>query len=169
MHGIQLPAFPEVQIVDVSARTLVGPSVRTSMARASVDCPAIWQQLVPWMMQVHGVSSGFACPSFGVSTDADLCSGHFTYWATIEVGPAFQDPATWPQGFASLTLAAGPYAGTTVSGLERLGEAYTHLYGPWVQQQPHHAIDAGGACFEYYDETYLRNGSLSIFVPLRAR
>ena len=168
MLGTQ-PAFPEVQIVELPARTLVGPSVRTSMARASVDCTAIWQRLIPWMMQVHGVSSGFACPSFGVSTDADLSTGQFTYRATIEVCPAFQEPATWPQDFTSLTLAAGPYAGTRVSSLERLGEAYTHLYGPWVQQQPHHTIDMRGACFEYYDENYLNNGSFNVFVPLRAK
>lgn len=165
-----IPQFPEAAIVKIPAKHLVGLSVRTSMETAMEDCTALWEQFAPWMWQVHGVENGnYACPSYGLSTDTDMQSGQFTYWATIEVQSHFADPAQWPAGFAAITLAAGPYVGTGLTSLSAMTEAYTYLYGPWTESQQNHALDFAGDCVEYYDERYLKHDSVDLYVPLRAK
>lgn len=164
-----IPQFPEALVVELPAKHLVGLKVRTSMKTASVDCVALWEGFAPWMWRVYGLESyGYACPYFGLSMDADMQSGQFTYWATIEVQSNFADPVHWPDGFEAVTLAAGPYVGTGVASLSKLTEAYTHLYGPWVHSQHDHELDFSGICFELYDECFLKDGSLEVFAPLRA-
>lgn len=165
----QIPLFPEATVVELPARHLVGMSVRTSMKTATADCTALWEQFFPWMCRVNGLQGGgYACPSYGLSMDADMQSGQFTYWATIEVQSQFADPAQWPSGISSVTLAAGPYVGIGVVSLSKLSEAYMHIYGPWAQSQHAYSLDYSGVCFEYYDERYLKDGSLEVFAPLRA-
>lgn len=164
----QIPLFPEAAVVTLPAKKLVGISVRTSMEKAFADCTALWEQFYPWMLRVHGLKEeGFACPSFGLSMDADMQTGQFTYWAAIEVQDSFVDPAQWPSGFGTVDLSAGPYVGTGVASLSNMTEAYTYLYGPWAQSHREHELNFGGICFEYYDERYLKNGSVEIFAPLR--
>lgn len=165
-----IPLFPEAVIVELPAKELVGISVRTSMQTAAVDCPALWERFVPWMWRVYGREScGYTCPSFGLSIDADIQNGQFTYWAAIELQSNFADPTQWPAEFHAITLAAGPYVGTGVASLSKMTEAYTYLYGPWAQSQHSHELDFGGVCFELYDERYLKDGSLEVFAPLRAK
>lgn len=166
----QLPAFPATKVCELPARTLVGVSVRTSMQKATADCTALWERFAPWMWSVHGhCECRYTCPSFGISTDVDMQNGLFTYWAAIEIKPLFADPTTWPEGFGTFTLAGGSYVGTNLPELARLGEAYTYLYGPWLQQQDAYALNWTGNCFEYYDERYLKTGEVDVFVPVMGK
>lgn len=140
------------------------------MQTATQDCTALWKQFLPWMLHVHGHETcAYACPSFGLAMDTDMQTGLFTYWAAIEVQDSFADASLWPSGFSTICLPAGPYVGTTVASLSKLSEAYTCMYGPWAQANPAHALDYSGICFEYYDERYLKNGSLDVFAPVRAK
>lgn len=146
-----------VQVVERPEASLVGLQVRTSMDKAGVDCPALWERFGPRMAEASGK---MPAESFGVSTDMEE-NGGFSYWAAVP-GQAGHIPAD----MLPVTLPAGLYARCQVKSLGHLGAVYTFLYQEWGAGQENYAVNFAAPCFERYDAAYLKDGSLEVFVPL---
>lgn len=65
-----------VTIVEYPAKRLTGIKVRSNMAKAQEDCPALWQRFCTDCAQ------GMPAASFGVSVMLD--AENFDYWAAVE-------------------------------------------------------------------------------------
>lgn len=144
-------------IVELPPRHLVGRKVRTTMAKAPVDCSALWQDFGAGfdslgLKDVRG--------SFGVSVMLD--AENFDYWAAVEFDPA----RPVPEGLESFDLPGGLYARAEVPNLEKLGPGYMYLYEQWPKKQPDYAVNFQGASFELYPTNWQPTGPLEIFMPL---
>ena len=147
----------DVTVVDYPRKRLAGLKVRTSMKKAHIDCPAIWQTFGPRI----GELSPEGCPgSYGVSVMVN--AEDFDYWATIELDPAKAASA----GLETIETPAGPYAKVAVPHLEKMGEAYMFIYEDWLKSQTAYAYKADGPCFELYPPDWKPEAAFEIFMPL---
>ena len=154
----------QVSIKERSAHTLYGASVRTNMAKASTDCPHIWESVfVPRMPEISQKPlKEFQGESYGISIVVDMQSGIFDYWAAMEPAPG----TPLPQGLSEIEIPAGLYASCRVDSLEQLGDAYNYLYTEWVPKQPNLLLNMQAPCFELYGQEYMQNGALEVYVPV---
>ena len=153
-----------VEIREVQPLTLYGLSVRTDMAKASIDCPKIWEKdFCPRMPELSGKPMQ-ECQgnSYGISVIVDLPKGVFDYWAAMP--PA--DGVQLPEGMGVITIPGGRYAQCRIPSLAELGNAYTYLYMEWIGAQTAYSLNMQASCFELYGREYLENGSLDVFMPL---
>ncbi len=149
-----------VNVVSRPAVRTAGLKIRTTMARASQDCPLLWSRDFAPRMESFPIHPDYANQSFGVSVMLDEDS--FDYWATM----ALADGAPLPEGMDILTLPGGPYAECLLPSLEKLGEAYMHVYRDWSARQDRYTMDMRGCSIEVYTAKYLETGELTIYCPL---
>lgn len=149
----------QVAIVDLKAKHLVGMNVHSNMHKAQHDCPALWQSFGPRMGEL--LAMGADCSgSYGVSFM--LNAEEFVYWAAMETDPA----AVVPADMGSIDIPAGQYAKCAVPNLEKLGDAYKHLYGTWPQSQSDYTYREQSPCFEFYSPNWDPAQPLEIYMPL---
>lgn len=151
----------EVSVVECPARHLIGMNVQSSMSKAPIDCPAIWQSFGPRMGELCAAED--SAGSFGVSVM--LSAENFVYWAALE---AKADTAV-PRGMGSLDIPAGLYAKVRVPNLEKLGEGYCFIYNEWPGEQSEYIGDETIPCFEYYPPDWQPEDALEIFMAVKKR
>lgn len=141
---------------------LFGISVRTSMSKASEDCPHLWEKVfAPRMPEISGEKpGGYHGPSYGIAVMID--EQHFDYWAAM---PA-PEGLTLPDGMRQIEIPAGCYAGCALSVLSQLGEAYTYLYEVWPKTSREYALNMQAPCFECYDRRFCESGALEVYIPV---
>lgn len=146
----------KVKVVEFPQKRLVGMKVGTTMSKAQVDCPAIWQTFGP---RIDEIVSGDCPGSYGLSLM--LNEQDFDYWAAVESDLA--DPL--PSGLARVEIPAGWYARAEVPNLEGLGPAYMYLYDQWLKESGNTA-NYQAAGFEFYPPNWQPAEALEIFMPL---
>lgn len=150
----------EVTVVEFPVKHLVGMKVSTSMQKAQADCPQLWQTFGPRIIELpsmEGVNSG----AYGISVM--LNENEFDYWAAVEANPEID----LPDGMGTIAISAGLYAKCTVLGLEKLGEAFMYLYGPWIQGQKEYTLDMQAPCFELYPQNWRLETVFEIYAPVK--
>ncbi|MDR2946021.1 MAG: GyrI-like domain-containing protein [Candidatus Adiutrix sp.] len=152
----------DVTVAEYPAKRLIGMKIKSAMAAASADCPALWDAFGPRMGELAASVSGPA-GSFGVSVM--LNAEDFDYWAAMEVTAS----APAPQGMAAMELRAGLYAKVAVPNLEKLGEAFTYLYGAWGQEQADYVCDETAPCYEWYPANWQPSEAFEIFAAVKKR
>jgi len=153
----------QVTISEWQTKTLYGISVRTNMAKASTDCPGLWQRFVPRMPEISGKPiQEFQGDSYGLSVMVDWQQESFDYWAAMEPASGL----ALPSGMATITIPEGLYAGCRVPSLAELGSAYTFLYMEWPTKRPEYTLNMQAPCFERYGRAYMQDGSFELFVPV---
>ena len=148
----------DVSVAEYPARRLVGMKVRSTMAKAARDCPAIWEEFGPKMGALEAAGG-----SFGVCIMVN--ADDFDYWATVEANPSVPVP---PE-MGVIELPAGLYAKAAVPNLEKLGEAYTFLYTNWLEEQTAYACDEAVPCFEWYPPDWQPSQALEAFMGVKKR
>ncbi len=150
-----------ITVVDCPAKSLVGMKVRTTMQKAQADCPALWQEFGP---RIDALCPGGGCTgAYGLS--AMINETEFYYWAAVEA-EAF---AEVPAGLERADLPAGRYAACPVPNLEKLAEAYTHLYTTWLPSAPGYVINEQAPCFELYPSNWQLSDAFALYMPVRER
>lgn len=149
-----------VKIVTRAEVKVAGFKVRTTMAKASQDCPKLWESVFMPYMASFPVNPEYVNQSFGVSVMLD--EDTFDYWAVM----AIADGADVPEGMDILTLPGGPYAECRLPSLGELGEAYMYIYTNWITQQEKYAMNMQGCSIELYTDKYPETGELTIYCPL---
>ncbi len=149
----------EITVVGFPAKHLIGMKVRTDMQKAQTDCTALWQTFGPRIVDIPGCT-GECKGSFGVSVM--LNENDFDYGAAVEVAPE----TTVPNGMEAFELPAGLYAKCTVASLEKLGEAYMYVYGPWIAGQSEYGLNMQAPCFEHYPANWRPEDAFEIYVPV---
>ena len=143
----------EVSIVDYSAKQLVGIKVRTSMAKAQQDCPALWQNFCPHMPDI------FATNGYGISIM--LNAQDFDYWAAAEA-----PEGVCPPGLEHVAIPAGSYARCIVPNLESLGAGYMFMYQTWLAAQTEWKLNEQAPCFELYPADWNPTTPFEVYMPV---
>lgn len=146
-----------VTVTEYAAKRLIGIAGRTSMAKANIDCPALWQAFCPHFDKL-GPQKGPG--SYGASVMIN--TEEFVYWATVEW--AVEKPV--PEGLDSLMVPAGPYARLTVLDLARVSEAYTFMYETWLSGRTEFSYAMDRPCLEFYPDGWKMNDPFEILMPL---
>ncbi|CAK7012552.1 MAG: hypothetical protein DESF_00497 [Desulfovibrio sp.] len=146
----------KITVVDFPATRLMGMKVRTSIARAHEDCPAIWQQFGPRMADIAGK------PFYGVS--CMLNAEEIEYWAAMEA-----DGRELPADMGHHVIPAGTYAACRVPNLENIGEAYMFIFEKWFASQEAYVYNEQAPCFELYPPDWNPGASFELYVPVMAR
>ena len=150
----------EVRIVSREAEKLVGMQIRTSMEKATTDCPKLWKVFGP---RIKEINTGGKCYSCGVSLASDNPdSMDFEYWAAMPLGAG----AAIPEGMATLDLEAGLYAEFKVPSLADLGDAYNYIYFEWMKSQQEYTINMAGISCEHYTPNYQDSEPILIYVTI---
>ena len=145
-------------VVDYPARRLVGMKVLTSMKKASVDCPALWQAFE----QRFGAYMPDSCKgAYGLSFM--VSAEDFYYWAAVDADLA----KDVPEGLERVDIPAGLYAACVSPNLEKVGEAYSFLYQTWLSGQSEYALNEQAPCFELYPPNWQLTDSFEVFMPIR--
>ncbi|MDL2306911.1 GyrI-like domain-containing protein [Desulfovibrio sp. OttesenSCG-928-C06] len=164
-QSFDVAMFPELSIIELPAFELAGIRVRTTMGKAFMECPQLWERFCPRMGELLG-KPGEIClsESFGASTMVDMDNDIFDYWAMLPY-PASKE---LPQGMERLNVASSTYAACTVPSLAQLGDAYEYIYRKWLPNQNEYVFRCA-PCFEHYDERFLENnnnGRFDVLVPV---
>ena len=146
-----------VTVAEYVKKNLIGLKVRTSMQKAHLDCPALWQSFGP---RLDKILPDGCQGSYGLCIM--LNPEEFDYWAAVEFDPSSRIPAD----LEKIELPAGFYAKTTVLNLEKLGPAYTYLYDEWLKSQPGYVTCLEAPCFELYPPDWQVNDAFEIFMPV---
>lgn len=151
--------FP-ITVVDRPEIRCAGMKVRTTMQKASVDCPAIWQNQFGPLMDSFPADPAYPGQSYGASVMID--SDNFDYWALMPLAPG----ADIPGGMDVFTLPGGPYAEANLANLAELGDAYTYIYGEWGGAQDKYTLNMQGVGYELYTFDFCSTGKLIVYCPL---
>lgn len=154
-----MPEF-NISIVERPSIRCAGVKVRTDMAKASQDCPALWTDVFGPRMKDVPANPEFPDESYGASIMVD--SEVFDYWAVMPLASG----AAAPEGMDILEIPGGLYAECKLKSLEELGDAYNHIYLAWVAGQDKYSVNMQAAALEKYTSDYMKNGSLTIYCPL---
>ena len=141
---------------------LIGARIRTTMAQAGTDCPALWLSFGP---RLCGDLSKFAVgakATYGVSRMID--EETFDYWALIET--QIEDLSSLPDNIESFTIEEGLFVRAEVDNLEQLGAAFNALYSQWPQTQTEYTLNMHGICFEYYPIPWQPTDAFAIYAPV---
>ena len=149
----------EVTVIEFPATHLVGVKVRTNMQKAQADCPAIWQTFGPRIVEIP-CGDCIGKGAYGVSVM--LNENDFDYWAAVEAAPE----TALPNDMASFDLPGGLYAKCSVTSLEKLGEAYMYIYGPWISGQSEYELNMQAPCFELYPQNWRLDTAFEVYVPV---
>lgn len=152
----------DIAIVNRPVTDCAGIMVKTSMEKASVDCPALWESFGPRMCEVSA-NPEFPDQSFGASVMTS--ESGFDYWALMPLAPG----AAVPEGMKTFTLPAGDYAECRLGSLKEMGDAYKYIYTEWPSSQEKYGLDMGGVSYEGYTSDYMKTGELVIYCPLKAK
>lgn len=143
----------EASVVDLSAKQLVGIKVRTSLAMAKQDCPALWQKFCPQLPDI------FMKESYGISI---MLNAHdFDYWAAAETSEG-----VCPAGLEPVGIPAGPYARCLVPNLESIGDGYMFLYQTWLAAQTEWKLNEQAPCFELYPADWNPSMPFEVYMPV---
>ena len=149
-------------IVSHPPKHLIGMKVLTSMQKASVDCPALWQAFDSRIRSV--LPAGCACKgSYGLSVM--LNAEEFYYWAAVEADLLRE----LPPDMEYIDILAGQYVRCPVPNLENLAGAYMFLYGTWLNDQSEYTLNEHAPCFEQYPPNWRLSDSFEIFMPIEKR
>lgn len=149
-----------VTVVDRPAIKAAGIKVRTTMERASVDCPKLWSEEFGPRMCSFPADAARPDESYGLSVMID--SEAFDYWAVMPIA----DGVAAPDGMDTITIPGGTYAECRVESLAQLGEAFTYIYTAWPATQEKYALNMQGMGCELYTSDFMKNGSLTVYCPL---
>ncbi|MDY0203505.1 MAG: GyrI-like domain-containing protein [Desulfovibrio desulfuricans] len=141
-------------VVNFPATRLTGMKVRTSLAHAQQDCPAVWQRFGPRMPGIEGRQS------FGVSIM--LSAEEIEYWAAVEA-----DGRELPADMGHVDVPAGTYVACRVPDLESIGIAYMFIFEKWLGSQETYAYNEQVPCFELYPPAWCPDVPFEIYVPLK--
>ena len=147
----------EVKILEYSAKQLAGMKVRTNMQKSAEDCTKAWAAFMPRMHEVNSQPP----ESFGVSVMIN--ESEFDYWTALEIAVG----STLPDGMQTVDIFAGTYAMLTVPSIEKLGEAYMHIYTDWLKANPEYALNMGSHSFELYPGNWNPGMGFEIYMPIR--
>jgi predicted transcriptional regulator YdeE len=150
----------QVAVVNRPAIRTAGFKVRTDMAKASRDCPGLWEERFGPVMETFPADPARPDESYGVSVMVD--DSAFDYWAVMPIA----DGADIPEGMDVLTLPEGIYAECALASLSELGDALNYIYGPWIAGQEKLTLNMQGACYERYTSDFSNSGRLVIYCPL---
>ncbi len=149
-----------VTVVERPAIKTAGIKIRTDMAKAGVDCPKVWSDdfgprmgAFPWDASRSGESYGLC-----IMIDSDA----FDYWAVAPIAAG----AAVPDGMDTITIPGGPYAECRLASLAEMGEAFNLINSVWSAGQEKYAVNMQGMSVEVYTCEYMKNGSLTLHVPL---
>ena len=149
-----------VTIVERPAIKTAGLKVRTTMDKTGVDCPKLWSDDFAPRMGTFPCDASRPGESYGLCIMVD--NDTIDYWAVMPIAAG----AAVPEGMDSITIPGGTYAECRIDSLAQMGEAYTHLYSVWPASQEKYAVNMQGMCLELYSEEYMKNGSLTLYIPL---
>ena len=144
----------EVSVVNLAAKQLVGIKVRTSMAKAKEDCPALWHNFCPRMQKIEE-GEGYGI-SFMINEQ------DFDYWAAAEA-----PKGACPSGLEPVELPAGEYARSVVPNLESIGEGYMFMYQSWLTAQGDWKLNEQAPCFELYPAVWTPAMPFELFMPVK--
>lgn len=144
----------DVSVVDFLAKRLAGIKVRTSLAQAQHDCPALWQNFC------RHVPAGYRKGVYGISVM--LNAQDFDYWAAFETadGPL-------PAELAPVEIPAGAYARCQVPNLESIGAGYMFLYQTWLAGQREWKLNEQASCFELYQADWTPASPFELYMPVK--
>ena len=143
-----------VSVVDFPAKQLVGIKVRTSLAQAQRDCPALWQGFC------RHVPADYGKAAYGISVM--LNAQDLDYWAAFE-STSGQTPAE----LAPVEIPAGAYARCLVPNLESIGAGYMFLYQTWLAGQSEWKLNERAACFELYPADWTPAAPFELYMPVQ--
>ena len=149
----------EVTVVEFPEKHLVGMKVGTSMQKAQMDCPALWQIFGLRINEIPA-KDGRSTGSYGLSIMTS--ESDFDYWAAVEADPK----TTIPADMGTIGIPGGLYAKSTIANLSQLSEAFTFVYGDWIQSQSEYALNLAAPCFEIYHPNWQWEDTLDIYVPV---
>ena len=144
----------EVSVVNYAAKQLVGIKVRTSMAKAKEDCPALWQNFCPKMQKIEEGEG------YGISVMIN--EQDFDYWAAAEA-----PKGACPEGLEPVELPAGDYARCVVPNLESIGAGYMFMYQTWLAAQGDWKLNEQAPCFELYPADWNPAMPFELFMPVK--
>ena len=143
-----------VTIVEYPAKRLTGIKVRSNMAKAQEDCPALWQSFCPKMPDTFGKEC------YGISVM--LNKQDFDYWAAAEA-----PEGACPAGLEPMGLPAGNYARCVVPNLENIGAGYMYMYQTWLAAQGDWKLNEQAPCFELYPADWNPAMPFELFMPVK--
>lgn len=152
----------QVEIVERPAILAAGFKTRTSMAKASVDCGALWSDKFGPVMCAFPADPAFPNESYGISTVVDQAAGVFDYWAVMPLKPG----SDTPEGMETVELPAGSYAVCPLGSLAEITPAFDYIYQKWAPAQTKYALDMAAPFYELYRDDYMTTGKLSIYCRL---
>lgn len=155
-----MPDFP-MKLVDQPEIRCAGMKVRTTMANAGKDCPALWNDRFGPRMEEFAHDPAHPDECYGVSVMID--DERFDYWALDSLAPG----ADVPQGMEEYVIPEGRYAECSVPSLESLGECYQYVYGTWLPENRDLDFDSSRPCYELYGKDYKALGVFFLFVPVK--
>jgi AraC family transcriptional regulator len=157
-----MPEFT-VTIVERPRLRTAGLKVRTTMGKASEDCPRLWTEEFEPRMADFPADPAYAGQSYGVSVMVDADS--FDYWAVMPLAPG----AALPEGMAELDIPGGFYAECPIGSLAELPDAFTHIYSEWGGKQEGYALDMNGIGYELYTCEFMKTGALTLYCALKKK
>jgi AraC family transcriptional regulator len=143
-----------VTIVEYPAKRLTGIKVRSNMAKAQEDCPALWQRFCTDYAQVMPTAS------YGVTVMAN--AEDFDYWAAVE-----DKDGRLPDDLKHVDIPAGKYAVCSVPSLASIGEAYMFIFQNWFASQQTYAYDEQSLSFELYPSHWSVENPFEIYVGIK--
>lgn len=147
-------------VVDYPAKRLIGMNVLTSMRKASVDCPALWQS---FGQRVSEFLVGGCKGSYGLSIMIN--AEDFYYWTAIDAYLL----KTVPEGMKRIDIPDGQYAVCPAPNLEKVAETYMFLYETWLKGQSEYVLNEQVPCFEQYPPNWQPSDAFEIFMPVKKR
>lgn len=150
----------EVKIVERPVIKAAGLKVRTSMEKAGVDCPKIWEEEFGPRMCSFPADPARPGESYGLSIMID--SDTFDYWAVMPIA----DGTPVPEGMDTITIPGGLYGECQVESLAQLGDVFNYLYMTWAPSLEKYAVNMQAAGYELYTEEYMKSGALTVYCPL---
>ena len=143
-----------VTIVEYPAKRLTGIKVRSNMAKAQEDCPALWQRFSSSYAQVMPAAA------YGVTVMVN--AEDFDYWAAVEDKDGRQ-----PADMEHVDIPAGKYAVCSVPNLASIGEAYMFIFQKWLASQQAHAYNEQSPSFELYPPHWSPENPFEIYVGIK--
>ena len=143
-----------VTIVEYPAKRLTGIKVRSNMAKAQEDCPALWQRFCTDYAQVMPTAS------YGVTVMVN--AEDFDYWAAVE-----DQGGRLPADLEHVDIPAGKYAVCSVPNLASIGEAYMFIFQKWLASQQAHAYNEQSPSFELYPPHWSPENPFEIYVGIK--
>lgn len=154
-----MPEFT-VKVVERPMLKTAGFKVSTTMEKAAVDCPKIWDDTFAPHMISFPADPARPCETYGVCVMTNETD--FDYWAVMPLAPG----AKIPDGMSGLDIQGGLYAECPVTSIKEVNAAFAYLYTNWPASQNEYAVNFQLPGYEFYTEDFIKNGSLTLRCPV---